>query len=172
MFLYFDSLCVILFTNAVPNLQHSLPSMSKDNSWRTKRIRFVYINPTVQSAFESAIKMNEKSRSICKNKLRSKKVCTSLILTVTVIFYCGLIKLRQLRVVWHEKLRYIGIGKFHSKLLHRTTRGGQLYTYFRFVPCGSKKISLNCICVLPSTMYTHFTSLLPTWLGLGTLYIC
>lgn len=48
--------------------------MSKDNSWRDKRVRFVHVNPSMQPAFESAIKMNEKSRTICKNKLMSKKV--------------------------------------------------------------------------------------------------
>ena len=68
------SLCVILFTNESPNLQHSLPSMAKDKSWRAKRIHFVYVNPAVQHAFQSAIKMNEKSRSTCKNRLMSKKV--------------------------------------------------------------------------------------------------
>jgi hypothetical protein len=51
--------------------------MAKDNSWKVKRIHFVYVNAAVQEAFESAIKMNEKSRSICKNKLMSKKVCSS-----------------------------------------------------------------------------------------------
>ena len=78
VWLYFHSLCVILFSSTAPNLQHSLPSMAKDNTWRTKRIRFVYVNPAVQQAFESAIKMNEKSRNICKNKIRSKKVCSDL----------------------------------------------------------------------------------------------
>ncbi|XP_028393821.1 dnaJ homolog subfamily C member 16-like isoform X2 [Dendronephthya gigantea] len=68
------SLCVILFTNSAPIIQHSLPSMSKDVLWKKKRVRFVYVNPDVQQAFESAIKMNEKSRTICRNKLMSKRV--------------------------------------------------------------------------------------------------
>jgi hypothetical protein len=55
--------------------------MTKDNSWRAKRIRFVYVNPAAQQAFEGSIKMNEKSRSVCKNKLMSKKVGETLILT-------------------------------------------------------------------------------------------
>ena len=30
-------------------------------------------------------------------------------------------------------------------ILHRTTLGCQLYTYYRFVPCGSEQINLlNC----------------------------
>ena len=36
-------------------------------------------------------------------------------------------------------------GRFYSILSHRTTLGGQLYAYGRFVPCGSEQISLNCI---------------------------
>ena len=44
------------------------------------------------------------------------------------------------------------IGAIHSILLHRTTLGGELYTYCRFVPCGSEQPSSNCIYVLPNTM--------------------
>ena len=43
------------------------------------------------------------------------------------------------------------IGGFHSILLHGTTLGGQLYTYCRFVPCGSEQISSNCVHMLPNT---------------------
>ena len=39
----------------------------------------------------------------------------------------------------------------YSSRLHRTTFGGQLYTYCCFVPCGSEQISLNCMYLLPNT---------------------
>ena len=42
------------------------------------------------------------------------------------------------------------IGAIHSILLHRTTLGGEHYTYCRFLPCGSEQISSNCIYVLPN----------------------
>ena len=46
---------------------------------------------------------------------------------------------------------------FQSILLHRTTLGGQLYTYCHFVPGGSEKIFLNCIYVLPNTSVIPIT---------------
>ena len=57
----------------------------------------------------------------------------------------------------------VGIGKFHSIFSHSTTLGGQLYQYYRFVPCGSEPISLNCICaikqiaiVIQLAQYVHY----------------
>ena len=43
------------------------------------------------------------------------------------------------------------IGEFHSIVLHKIKLGGQLYTYYHFVPRGSKQISSNFIYVLPNT---------------------
>ena len=40
---------------------------------------------------------------------------------------------------------------FHSVLSHRKTLGGQIYTYCVYVICGSERISLNCIYMLPNT---------------------
>ena len=45
-------------------------------------------------------------------------------------------------------LRGYRIGGFHSILLRRTTLGGQLYTYCRFVPCESEQILSNCVYIL------------------------
>ena len=51
----------------------------------------------------------------------------------------------------HMFCELLGIGGFHSILLNRTTLGGQLYTYCRFVLRKREQISSNCTYVLPNT---------------------
>ena len=68
-----------------------------------------------------------------------------------------------------DKLKADLIRGFQSIPLHKTTLGGQLYTYCHFVPCGSEQILFNCIYVLPNTSLIPITH---NWIDLDKTTRC